>query len=70
MGLSQDISPADNLKNITSDDVQRKTRPFKALQQITQVKMLVIPNIWHQQHRQSNTRPLFLHHLDLLGCEF
>lgn len=58
------------LESAPTANVQRKMRPFRALQQITQVKMLVIPNIWLRQHRQSNMRPLFLHHLDLLGCEF
>lgn len=58
------------LESAPTANVQSKTRPFKALQQITQVKMLVIPNIWHQQHWQSTMRPLFLRHLDLLGCGF
>lgn len=49
----------------------REVTMNEALQQITQVKMLVIPNIWqHRQHQQPNTGPLFLRHLGLSGCEF
>lgn len=58
------------LVSAPTENLQRITRPLNVLQQITQVKMLVIPNIWPQQHRQLNMKPLFLRHLNLLGCEF